>query len=167
MKSKLSVMLVGALLLGASSVHAAYQLPSAYGPTSAALTSVPDRKVAADGAGVPWRELNPGWKAFVSSASAAAVKITDELGNVPTCGTLHQVCLSGGSTSASLYDSSSTTVVANGPGSLAVALVPVSSGLTCYPITLDAQFDRGLVLLPGSSSDQITVYWRPCRGGRN
>jgi hypothetical protein len=158
---KIVVLLVLALAAAGVS-YASNQASPAYG-----VSSVQDHKVPVDGAGVAFRTDGAiGWKVFEDTGSGSAVLLTDEFGNAPVCGVLHALCITAGSNYAMAVDSNTAAgVTTSAINNLLPALQAQSSVITCQ--TVDAQFDKGVVLINSSSSGGSYAYWRPCRGGRN
>lgn len=107
-----------------------------------------------------------GYRVFEDSGSATAVLVTDDAGLAPTCGVLHQLCISAGANFTVAFDTSSTTLGGAG-AQAAFALTPqvnaTSGNERC--LTVDAQFNRGLVLINSTGAGASYAYWRPCTRG--
>lgn len=146
----------------------------------AGVTSVIDRSVVKDRSGVVFPNGNDdvGWKVWVST-DANPHQVTDELGNVVTCGEVRTIMLSSGTTSeyGVAYDSGSATnslTTTNQATNIGFELVTPVMRLAALPASPPqnpfAQFDTGLVVLMSGNSNgtaSMKTYWRPCRGGGN
>ncbi len=150
--------LCAGLLVGQA--KAAIQDAPAAGTTPAPL------KVPVDGNGVVARtDAQRGWKVFENNASAAAVLVKDEAGNAPTHGVLHAVCVSTAVAAAVVVDTNTVTGLAlisggvPGGNALLPPVVPASTGNNC--VTVDANFENGLVIENQGAAGMSVVYWRP------
>ena len=157
----LKVIVAVALLVPAPLFAANQQAPS-YG-----ISVVPSRMAAVDGSGVTHQfAATLGYKVFQDSASAAAVLMTDEFGNAPVCGVVHMVCVDGASTSVTAVDASAAAgIVITSANAVIPLLTPASAATTC--LTVDAQFNKGLVIVNGAATGASYIYWRPCTRGQN
>lgn len=102
-----------------------------------------------------------GFKVFEDSGSAAAILVTDETGVAPSCGQLRQLCTSAGTGYALALDSNTASgITGNSASALLPQLLQSATAVTC--LTIDAQFNKGLVLINSSGTGATYAYWRPC-----
>ena len=158
----LTLALVACVSFGSGDAWASVQASPSYGKISG---RVPTRTAAKDGNGVQFQFPEVlGYKVFEDSASAAAVLLTDELGNSPVCGILHKVCINGGANYTVGFDTNTASgVTVSGAGSVTGQLNAVASVLTCA--TYDVQFNAGLAVVNSDANGASYWYWRTCGQG--
>ena len=163
---KLLVSLVAALLLVGQ-----VAVVRAASPSSGA--TIVDHQVPVDGAGAKFDSAwQLGFKVFEAFQTTTAQLVVDEAGVAPTCGVLHMICISTTAAASNYvvaFDSASAsglTGLTTGKALTAPMNGSTTLGMSCSP-ALDAQFNKGLVLLENDATAVAYAYWRPCRGGRN
>ena len=137
--------------------------------------TVTEHKVPVDGAGVVFsQDWNLGWKVWnQSNPGTTASLVLDEYSNAPSCGVVNKVCVSPGAATSEtvlIYDSAAIASAYNSAATSTIQLMPAwnadTAKMTCSPV-MNLQFNRGLLISNSASDLFSTVYWRPCRGGRN